>query len=52
MVKRWFNTGREVINRQIEAYDPQIILGCAPHIPQIFPEVGMDRQKREARRFC
>lgn len=40
-VSHWFNRGQEVINRQIQTLDPQIIFGCAPHIPQIFAEAGL-----------
>lgn len=41
VVKHWFNIGREVINRQIQVFDPQIIFGCQPHMGQIFAEAGL-----------
>jgi hypothetical protein len=41
VVRYWFNKGREVIDRQIKAFNPQIIFGCQPHIGQIFQEAGL-----------
>lgn len=41
VVRYWFNKGRKVIDAQIRAFDPQIIFGCAPHVPQIFSEAGL-----------
>lgn len=41
VVMHWFNRGRAVIDRQIQAFNPQIVFGCAPHFFAIFEERGL-----------
>ncbi|MGO8765778.1 MAG: hypothetical protein ACLQSR_11680, partial [Limisphaerales bacterium] len=37
----WYQKGAHIIDRQIEAYSPKIIFGCAPHFREIMLRVGI-----------
>jgi hypothetical protein len=34
-IMSWYGKGREIIKRQLEAYQPDIVFGCSPHFPSI-----------------
>lgn len=40
-VIEWFRAGTEVINQQIAAYDPEIIIACGPHAPELMTWHGV-----------
>jgi len=40
-IKDWFKKGRRVIDRQIQAYDPDVIFACGPHAAIFFNENGL-----------
>lgn len=34
-ILKWYRIGRDIINEQIDAYRPDIVFGCSPHMPEI-----------------
>lgn len=47
-VMNWYVRGKAVVHRQIEAYQPDIVFGCAPHLPAILDDLSHDwRQKMQ-----
>ena len=38
LIMEWYGRGREVIQEQIDAYAPDVIFGCSPHMPAILDE--------------
>ena len=38
LIMEWYCRGREVIHDQIDSYAPDIIFGCAPHMPAILDD--------------
>lgn len=41
VIMHWFTKGRAVLDRQIQAFNPHLIFGCAPHFFAIFKERGL-----------
>jgi len=40
-ILKWYRKGADIIDRQIEAYGPEIIIGCSPHFPEIMSRAGI-----------
>ena len=40
-IMSWYQKGAHIIDRQIEAYSPKIIFGCAPHFRTIMLRAGI-----------
>ena len=38
LIMEWYGRGREVIHDQIDSYGPDIVFGCAPHMPAILDD--------------
>ena len=38
-ILQWYQKGREIIERQIKAYNPEIVFGCSPHFPEIMENI-------------
>ena len=40
-ILKWYRRGADIIDRQINAYSPEIVFGCAPHFREIMLRAGI-----------